>query len=264
MIDEGILLEQSSKFKDLGQLEKDYLLTLLLYEIYTVFNNEMIFKGGTSLKYFYNLNRFSDGLDFSYIGINSTVGRRLITDKINNVLDRLSLQYEVVDRKHRGHKENGVVIGINFETRIQGPLSKRLGQMQNIKLDISLRKDVLRKPDIKYLLPAYQDITTFTVPVMNIEEVVTENIASILERDKMRDIYDLYFLLVLRETKLDESLVREKMNKRGEEFDSQKLHRKINEATNLMKWKSELSYLINPLPGNKTVVESLDRVLGLA
>lgn len=57
MIDEGILLEQSSKFKDLGQLEKDYLLTLLLYEIYTVFNNEMIFKGGTSLKYFYNLHQ---------------------------------------------------------------------------------------------------------------------------------------------------------------------------------------------------------------
>ncbi len=245
------------------QLEKDYLLTLLLYEIYTVFNSELIFKGGTSLKYFYNLNRFSEDLDFSYTGINSPEGRRLITDNINKALDRLSLQYQVIHREHRGHKEKGMVTGVNFEIRIQGPLSKRLGQMQNIKIDVSVRKDVLRNPDTKYLLPAYQDITTFTVPVMNIEEIIAEKIASVLERDKMRDIYDLYFLLVIRGIKPDESMVKEKINRREEEFDSQMLHRKINGALNLMKWKSELSYLINPLPSNKMVVEGLVTALGL-
>ena len=66
MIDESLLLEQSNKFQDIRQLEKDYLLTLFLYEIYNEFNNDLIFKGGTSLKYFYNLNRFSEDLDFSY------------------------------------------------------------------------------------------------------------------------------------------------------------------------------------------------------
>ena len=53
------------------------------------------------------------------------------------------------------------------------------------------------------------------------------------------------------------------MNQRGEEFDSQMLHRTIIEALNLMNWKSELSYLIYPLPNNKTVVENLDTVLSL-
>jgi hypothetical protein len=37
-----------------------------------------------------------------------------------------------------------------------------------------------------------------------------EEIASVLERDRMRDIYDLYFLLVLRRMKHDESSTREK------------------------------------------------------
>lgn len=133
--------------------------------------------------------------------------------------------------------------------------------MQNVKIDLSLRNDVLQRPDIKYLLPAYQDITTFTVPVMNIEEIAAEKVASILERDKMRDIYDLYFLLVIRGIKPNESLIREKMNKREEKFDDQKLHLKLNEALNQMKWKSELSYLINPLPDNKMVVEALESTL---
>jgi Domain of unknown function (DUF1814). len=63
MIDEHDLMELSGKFRDIRQLERDYLLILLLHEIYYVFTNDLIFKGGTALKYFSNLNRFSEGLD---------------------------------------------------------------------------------------------------------------------------------------------------------------------------------------------------------
>ena len=164
-------------------------------EIYTVFNDELIFNGGTSLKYFYNLNRFSEELDFSFTGANDTAGRRILHKNLNTALGRLNLQYPVVESEHRGNKENGIVMGINYEIRIQGPLYNRLQQLQNINLDISVRQDVLEKFDLKYLIPAYQDIPTFSVPVMNIEEIIAEKIASIIERDKMRDIYDLYFLL---------------------------------------------------------------------
>lgn len=59
MIDEGVLLEQSHRFRDIRQLEKDYLITLLLYEIYTVFNDELIFKGGGL-----HLNTFTILTDF--------------------------------------------------------------------------------------------------------------------------------------------------------------------------------------------------------
>ena len=261
MIDEGTLLGLASRFSDQRQLEKDYLLTLLLHEIYSVFGNDLIFKGGTSLKYFYNLNRFSEDLDFSYTGQYGADGRRLLYRKLNSALDSLSLQYEVIERERRGNKFEGRVIGVNFEVRVQGPLNGKLGRLQNIKLDISTRQDVMSNPDTKYLLPIYPDIATFTVPVMSIEEIAAEKIASIFERDKLRDIYDVYFLLLVRGLRYNESMVAEKMSRRKEIFDKEKLLSKINGALDRMKWRSELFYLVNPLPDSKVVVESLERAL---
>ncbi len=196
-------------------------------------------------------------LDFSYTGAYGTHGRRLLNDGINSALDTPNLQYPVTEREHRGNKAEGRVIGVNFEIGVCGPLSGRLGRLQNIKLDISTREDVLSNPDTKYLLPVYQDITTFTVSVMNIEEILAEKIASIFERDKMRDIYDLYFLLIIKGIEYDEAIVVKKMSRRKEIFDKDELLRRINEALNRVKWRSELSYLVNPLPDNKLVVESL-------
>ena len=54
---------------------------------------------------------------------------------------------------------------------------------------------------------------------MNVDEIVAEKMATIIERDKMRDIYDLYFLLVLRSMKFNIKIVNEKMRKRRETFD---------------------------------------------
>lgn len=182
---------------------------------------------------------------------------------MDRAIDRLNIQYPVIERQHGGNKENGKVIGLNYEIRVRGPLFKRLQQMQNIALDISVRRDVLKKIDLKYLIPTYQDITAFSVPVMNAEEIIAEKIAPVVERDKMRDIYDLYFMLVLRNMKPNLLLVTEKMKNRLEQFDLVVFRSKLREALNLMKWKSELSYLIHPLPENKIVVESLEAVLGV-
>ena len=39
---------------------------------------------------------------------------------------------------------------------------------------------------------------------------------------------------------------------------------KIREALNLMKWTSELSYLVNPIPENSYVVNTLEKLLEFA
>ncbi|MCW6168447.1 MAG: nucleotidyl transferase AbiEii/AbiGii toxin family protein [Thermoplasmatales archaeon] len=263
MIDVGDLLKQSGRFRDARQLEKDYLLTLLLFEIYRVFDYKLIFKGGTSLKYFYNLNRFSEDLDFSYIGENSSVERGKINRKFEVAIESVGKQYVIKRMEHRGRKENGTVVGINFELRVQGPLYEDSRQMQNVSVDISLRGDVLLESENKYMLPSYQDIPLFLVPVMNLEEIAAEKVASIMERDKIRDIYDLYFLLFLKKVKYNEPLVIQKMSRRLEKFDRNKLREKIHIASSLMKWNSELSYLVNPLPDNLSVVRTLEEIIGL-
>ena len=103
MIDEKTLMQHSYKFQDIRQIEKDYLLTLLLYEIYNEFDDELIFKGGTSLKYFYNLNRFSEDLDFSYLSEKKSLNSIYV--KMNRALKHVNLQYDIINTEHRGHKE---------------------------------------------------------------------------------------------------------------------------------------------------------------
>lgn len=263
MIDERTLIELSGRFRDSRQLERDYLLTLLLDEICSVFTEELVFKGGTALKYFYGLNRFSEYLDFTYSGTNDTSSRKRINDKIGIALKHLGMQYDVLSQERRARKENGAVLGINYVARVVGPLNKASGQLQNINIDISLRDDMIEKPVLKYLSPIYPDITTFSVPTMTVEEILAEKIASIMERDKMRDIYDAYYLIQIRGVEYNKNLVARKLAKRHEQFDEKKLNIKIRAALNKMKWKSELSYLIDKLPDNADVVSKLNLAMGL-
>ena len=263
MIDEQTLIELAGRFKDPRRLERDYLLTLLLDEICSVFTNELVFKGGTALKYFYGLNRFSEDLDFSYSGTNDTSSRRAINESISIALKRFGMQYEVVSHEHRAKKENGIVLGINHVIRVAGPLNKASGQLQNINMDLSLRNDILEKPELKYMSPVYPDITTFSILTMAAEEILAEKIAAIIERDKMRDIYDVYYLVEIKKIKYDKRLLLKKLSKRNEIFDGKVLKKKISSALNKMKWKSELSYLIEKLPDNEEVVARLNRALGI-
>ena len=169
----------------------------------------------------------------------------------------INSQYSIEKVEHRGHKINNAVAGINFEIRAKGPLYNRLNHMENIDIDISLRNDIIFTPDIKYLMPAYIDIPVFPVPIMNINEISIEKAISIIERDKMRDIYDLYFLFKFRKIKADMAVINRKMELRHEVFNKNEFLLKLDAALELRKWASELSYLIRPSPDNKEVVKFL-------
>ncbi len=265
MIDETGLLGFAREFRDVRQLEKDYLLILLLHEIFSVFTNELVFKGGTALKYFYNLNRFSEDIDFSYVtGNGSADGPELLDRKMESSLDKLGSQYKIVGKERRTHKTMNIIDGVNYTIRVAGPLNERTEQLQNIKIDFSLRNDLILKPELKYLYPQYPDIATFSLRVMDIREILAEKIAAVTTREKMRDIYDIYYLLVLRKLKYDNKLVGEKMRKRGGTFNENVLAKKLDAARNKMEWKSELAYIVNTLPDNIEVVSKLDDALHLA
>ncbi|RLF37372.1 MAG: hypothetical protein DRM99_00490, partial [Thermoplasmata archaeon] len=65
--------------------EKDYLLELLLFAL-SDDRRSLAFKGGTALYKFYNLNRFSEDLDFDL------VGKRFDIDKmIKKIIRNLDL-----------------------------------------------------------------------------------------------------------------------------------------------------------------------------
>ena len=53
------------------------------------------------------------------------------------------------------------------------------------------------------------------------------------------------------------------MLRRGETFKKTDLSKKLEEVSNKMKWKSELSYIVNPLPDNLEVRSKLQEALDL-
>ena len=130
--------------------------------------------------------------------------------------------------------------------------------MENIDIDLSLRNDVILPPDIKYLIPSYPDIPIFPVPVMNLNEIISEKVASITERDKMRDIYDLYFLIKFHNLQPDLKLINKRFDMRGSKFNSTDFLDTVGNALNSAKWKSELSFLISPLPDSNEVAKIIN------
>ena len=68
MIDENELLRHIQHFSDERQLEKDYLINLML-KVFSVseLSAHALFKGGTAMSLFYGLDRFSEDLDFTYM-----------------------------------------------------------------------------------------------------------------------------------------------------------------------------------------------------
>ncbi|MEK6845352.1 MAG: nucleotidyl transferase AbiEii/AbiGii toxin family protein, partial [Nanoarchaeota archaeon] len=54
-----------AKHLSLFNAERDYLLEVILFALYTNMKNELIFKGGTAMYKVYKLNRFSEDLDFT-------------------------------------------------------------------------------------------------------------------------------------------------------------------------------------------------------
>lgn len=244
MIDAADLLLYRSRFTTERHLEKDYLQTLLLAELYSRLSEEMVFKGGTALQKVYGLDRFSEDLDFTYNGNDIGTAVRML----DNAVSVFGEQYSLSMRKVPESKDS-----VTVELRnIHGPLYPVSGQSHIIKLDISTRESVLLPPDLKYISPVYRDMKRFSVYVMNISEIFAEKVRSILTREKARDIYDLYFMLKQRNVASDPALIRKKLSGGEARFSSGALIRKIR-SLGAAAWKSELSETVPDLPDFKTV-----------
>ena len=249
MIDEESLEKFNNLFKDERQLEKDYLINLMLKVIsINKLSNSLEFKGGTALYIFHGLNRFSEDLDFSYIGKDKEINKQ-IDSLIEPIIKDFNLSYKIT--KDKGNivirDEEGDISGIRSEFFIEGPFFKKTHLRHRIKIDVSLRDDTIMKPEYSNIVSKYNDIGTIILYKMPIGEMLTEKLYAIIERNKARDLYDTYFILKNKNVKFDEKLTEEKFKRRGKTFKKEKLLGQITEFKYSL-WKEELSYLIQNLP----------------
>lgn len=170
----------------LYQQEKDYLLKLFLAFYYNKYESA-VFKGGTCLKYLFDLDRFSEDLDFN------VRQPRQFQKEVGEVIASLAF----IGIRAFFKKEELFPDAYTCEIRFQGPLYKGTGQTENkFRIDAGYRTGTLKQPEWKFIQSPYPETKQqFLVKVMNMEELFVEKILALLNRDKGRDLYDVWFLL---------------------------------------------------------------------
>ncbi len=169
----------------LGTVEKDYVITLILKEISELdYFKELVFKGGTCINKMYFADaRFSIDLDFTCL---KEVIDKLLIDLNKRLSGKEIGNISFVDVRKEEGRQDGVRLSVGHQDM--------RGHKTSVKLDLSLRADIVRKPHPKGVLNIY-DLPPFKLQAMVIEEMLAEKLRATITRGAPRDIYDTWFLL---------------------------------------------------------------------
>lgn len=142
---------------------------------------KLFFKGGTALRIVYQSPRFSEDLDFSSL----IASVETIEELIENTLTQL--QHQAINLEISEAKPTAG--GYLFEAK-----TNLLGKKISIKLNFVFKKkvegEVIFVPSV--FLPPYNLV------LLKKEDLVGEKIEALLRRHKIRDFFDLYYILRAR------------------------------------------------------------------
>jgi predicted nucleotidyltransferase component of viral defense system len=231
---------------NIWQIERDYLQHLFLFFLSRHDSGNFIFKGGTALQKLYGLNRFSVDLDFTLRGINSKP--IVILEEIKKDFNNFGFNSNIKINKK---KES-----ITSNIKIKGPLHVGTDKsISSLKIEISMREKILTVPERKEIIPIYDDIPSYFVLIMSLEEILAEKIRAIMTRSKARDVYDIWFLL-RKNVKINKEIVNEKLKFYNKSFDKKLLISNIKTIGKV--WETELKPLVTFIPDFKTVSKEIE------
>jgi len=249
MIDkEGLISIANLRRFNPRNAEKEYFQDLVLHSLYSLAGKKLVFKGGTCLYKIHKLNRFSEDLDFD---AEKGIKLDIIVQKTLYNMRLLGINCAI---KYIDKSEKGINIGINFN----GPLYNGTKQsLCFLLLNISTRRKTVLPPNFAKIASIYNEFPDFDVFSMDPKEILAEKVAAIHERNKPRDVYDLWFLLNHMKIKLDEKLVKTKLKKN---FNKEVFTKKLLEKEKY--WEDELErFIIGQLPSfqkiSKEITESI-------
>lgn len=186
---------------NVGHAETLYLQDVVLSAVSRGTAGELVFKGGTALLKFYQLDRFSEDLDFTAVEAIDCrdVVRRSIRDLEN-------YGATVAERKD---EESGA--SFNARLGIEGPLYT--GERRSLcflRIEVNTRATASRVRNRRYN-PMFPDVASFDLDVLAEEEILAEKVRALMTRNQPRDLYDIYHLLE-RRVRLDPELVQAKLD----------------------------------------------------
>lgn len=210
------------------QQEKHYIQFLILV---TLSEYPLVFKGGTYLWFFHNLDRFSEDVDLTAIGdlpedLDMKVSEGLSLFGIENKIKRVSNS----DRD------------FSFRVSAKGPLNTSDVDLCYVYVEVSKRENIIIDPlSLKLNFDAYETPIKI-VNGMNLNEVAAEKIRAIIKRKKPRDAYDLFFLIKNKGIKFNLEIINKKLKYYNEIFSEQEFTDKLKKKKE--DWNKELKQLI--------------------
>lgn len=230
-------LKELSKKLDLnmGQTELNYMHNLFLYAVSKISPNSLVFKGGTSLMICYNLDRFSEDLDFTLI---KEINIEELLEKIVTFFNKFG--YEANFKFKRETKSSK-----NYVFFVKGPTYMGKPESQTrVELDFSNRDDIYLDYVPKRVKHEFDDFAQFYINTLSLEEIFAEKVRCILTRDKARDIYDLYYLIG-RNVKIDYDVIDKKLEIYDMKFQKEDFFNAVKNKRRL--WEKEMSILVKVL-----------------
>lgn len=239
-------LAQTHPSKNAGYVEKQYLQDLILHSIYTHTADQLVFKGGTALQKIYNLDRFSEDLDF-------TENKKTQTDHLINKTKKHLQNYGIPTQKTQTRKTKQ---SHNTRLGLQGPLyTQDPKTLSYIRIEINTESQA-EKPVAKRYTPIFPDIPSFTLTTLPQEEILAEKIRALITRNQAKDLYDIYHLLH-KNIKIDKKLVNKKLNYYHIEYKPQEI---IEKARQKQKHWPNIRHLVYTQPPEfNQVIETLKK-----
>jgi len=249
----------------LGIIEKDYVLSKVLMALSQIdlFNQHLLFKGGTALKKFYYPEwRFSEDLDFtSKSKLKPEDVKTIFQEAVDKVGSLFGLSMRVLEYSQYPRTGDDLV-SVQFKLGYDGPLRKSSGQKNNVRVDIAFEENLISEPVKKKIFSGYADDIDSELVVYSLEEILSEKLRSILQRGKSRDYYDVWILLKDYNNDFSNDRLWEILKKKCEFKNiptpkTQDFFDKERTAEAGRYWERGLAHQLNDVPDFKLVLEEL-------
>lgn len=228
-------------------VERDYIQTVFLYELFT-HHTDFIFKGGTCLRMVYQLNRYSEDLDFNYNNPTDDAVKAL-SDAAGRLND-FGIESEIKKIESR-------FSGFTSKLYYKGPLYTGMERsVGTIVIDVSCRKEKVQTVSRPFR-PVYDDCPSFIVQCLSLEHLLAEKIRALLIRHKARDLYDVWFLHAMVD--VDHQLINEKLKLYNTSLDALDIDSVFVSIEK--EWKHDLHALIGSVPSYQEIHEVVRKKL---
>ncbi len=189
---------------DEAVIDKDWMLGHFLNAMFSFsdISENFVFKGGTCLRKNYFADyRFSEDLDFTLLDESFVIDDAFFKKIIIQAERNSGAKYYLKNIKSQNCQDipQGYEVAVIYWGAFHKPNQPVLPVNRwqtKIKLDISFSEKTIMKPVIKPIFHPYSDSDKITskVPAYPLNEITAEKLRSLMQRNRPRDIYDLYYL----------------------------------------------------------------------